>query len=115
MTMVTKREEAVEWFVLLRRGVVTHDACKAYEQWRRDPANEAAMAELRDLWQGLEGIRGRLPRLDEPAVSRAACKIPAVARSVRVAALMSAAASLVLAVMLDLDSAWWTSLDWWSR
>jgi ferric-dicitrate binding protein FerR (iron transport regulator) len=110
--MVTKREEAVEWFVLLRRGVVTHDACKAYEQWRRDPANEAAMAELRELWQGLEGIRGRLPRLDERAAAR---ERPAIARSVRVAALMSVAASLVLAVMLDLDSAWWTSLDWWSR
>jgi ferric-dicitrate binding protein FerR (iron transport regulator) len=114
LMMVAKREEAAGWFAVLRRGVITHDECKTYDRWRRDPENRAAMQALQELWLELEMVRDHVPQIGASGSSQPG-KIAGVARSVRAAAFLSVAASLVLAMMIDLDSAWWTSLDWWSR
>ncbi len=113
--MAANREEAAEWFVLLRRGVITHDECKAFDAWRRDPANAAAMEEVRQLWTGLESLRDRQPTIGGVRVSASSMRGIAVQRHMRTVALMSVAASVVLAMIVSLDGAWWTGLDWWSR
>jgi len=113
-TMIATREEAARWFATLRRGVMTHEECVAYDLWRRDPGNSATMAEFRALWSGLEAVRDQMSRNDGAGAPIPVGRTGEVARPVRTAAILSAA-SLVLGMMVRLDSAWWTNLDWWSR
>jgi ferric-dicitrate binding protein FerR (iron transport regulator) len=108
-----KRDEAARWFAVLRREIISHEDRQAYDRWRRDPANQLAMAELRDLWAALEDLRQPL-RSNGAEVAGAVPRPSPGARSIG-AALLSVAASAAAAMLVDFNSPWWTSLDWWSR
>src|SRR5215813_11231878 len=102
--MADCEDEAARWFAALRRGLMTQDERAAFERWRSDPANAAALADLQRIWLMLEPARAA-----EMPVSG-----DAFPRTARLAAMLSAA-SLAIVVLSRLDSPWWTTLDWWSR
>ena len=112
--MVEHEDEAARWFAASRRGLMTQDERVAYESWRRNPANAAALAELQSIWLMLapeaDDPRAADDRVELEPVSRGAV----ISRTARVAAMLSAA-SIAIAVLTRLDSPWWTTLDWWSR
>jgi ferric-dicitrate binding protein FerR (iron transport regulator) len=105
--MVDKDEEAARWFAAARRGVMLQEERAAYEEWRRDPANAARLAELQAIWRDLE------PRPLMPQLSALARQAPARHRRQFVA--MVAFISLSATFLTRLDAGWWNTLDWWSR
>ena len=109
MSDTDTEQQAAKWFAATRRGLMTQDEREAFEAWSRNPGHAAALAELWRVWAMLA-----------PASAAAETRGPQPARAsllprpARVAAMLSAA-SLAIVVLSQLDGAWWTTLDWWSR
>lgn len=58
------REEAATWFAALRRGPMPVEERQAYDRWRLDPVNQAALNAAHELW-------GELAHLSADAVNPA--------------------------------------------
>jgi ferric-dicitrate binding protein FerR (iron transport regulator) len=105
--MVDKDQEAARWFAASRRGVMLHEERAELENWKRDPANAARLAELQAVWSMLE------PQPVTPGIAEPVRHAPAGHR--RQLAAMVAFVSLTAAILTRLDGGWWNTLDWWSR
>ncbi|HLG88249.1 MAG TPA: DUF4880 domain-containing protein [Alphaproteobacteria bacterium] len=105
--------QASLWFGALRRRLLTPEERAAFEIWIREPAHAAELAELQRIWLMLgsddarDGYRASAPAEQPVPHSR-------LLRSRGLPAMLSAA-SIAAALLLRLDSPWWTTLDWWSR
>jgi transmembrane sensor len=103
--MADIEQQAAKWFAATRRGLMTAEERDTFEIWSRRPENAAALAELWRIW----GMLAPTAHDAAPASRTATLPWPA-----RVAAMLSAA-SIAVAVLSRLDTAWWNTLDWWSR
>jgi transmembrane sensor len=77
------REEAAEWFAVLRRGPMSVEERTAFDAWRADPDNQRALDRMHELW-------GELSALDQPALG-----LRQPARPRRLAAIAAASALIV--------------------
>ncbi len=50
------REEAARWFAAQRRGPMPVDERAAFDGWRADPVNQAALNSMHELWGEVAGI-----------------------------------------------------------
>jgi transmembrane sensor len=104
-------EDAALWFARRRRGVMTLEERAAFESWRREPANAAAMAELEQVWATLQIAQGHIaPRAESVPVVRAP-KIAAPA----LLAVMCAVSIGIGVISYSGNHEFWTSLDWVDR
>jgi len=104
-------EEAALWFAKRRRGVMTLEERAALQAWQREPANEAAMAELDKTWahvQMAQGHIGPARAFAEPA------RAPKIARSALLA-VMCAVTIGAGVISYSGNRDFWTSLDWVDR
>lgn len=95
--------EAARWFATERRGLMSLEERWAYRSWLRVAVHEAALTRLRGIWRGLE---------QPPAQIAPSLRYWALGRQL---VAMAALSLFVLALVSQLDSPWWTTLDWWSR
>ena len=80
----TTREEAAAWFAALRRGPMSLDERAAFDAWRSDPKNQAALAGMHELWGEVSALRELGVAAPRPA--RSARRWAAMAASVLVLA-----------------------------
>lgn len=78
----TTREEAAGWFAALRRGPMSLDERSAFDAWRSDPKNQAALAGMHELWGEVSALREL--GVAAPNPSRPARRWAAVAASLAV-------------------------------
>jgi transmembrane sensor len=104
-------EEAARWFAKERRGVMSLEERAAFDVWRRERANAAALGELERVWALVGIAQGQFAAETTPD--------PAT-RSRRFA--RSALLAIVCIVSLGLgaisysgNSNFWTKLDWLER
>jgi transmembrane sensor len=107
----TGGEQAALWFARRRRGVMTLEERAAFESWRREPANAAAMAEQERVWEALH--------IAQPHIAPATASTSSIARA-RVArpalfAVMCAASIAVGVISYSGNHDFWTNLDWVER
>lgn len=76
------RDEAAAWFAALRRGPMTLDERAAYDAWRSDPKNQAALGGMHELWGELSGLREL--GVTAPKAARPGRRWAAIAASVTV-------------------------------
>jgi transmembrane sensor len=107
----TIEEKAALWFARRRRGVMSLEERAAFESWRRDPANAAAMAEQERVWQALHIAQGHIAPASTSAhpVSRARVARPALL------AVMCAASIAIGVISFSGNHDFWTNLDWVER
>lgn len=79
------REEAGQWFAIMRRGATTLEERKAFDRWRADATNQRALDAMHELWGELavlktEDIRPAI----RPASSRRAFMVAASVAAVAV-------------------------------
>ncbi len=67
-----RREQATQWFARLKTVPVSKGTLEAFFEWRRNPANAEAFAEVEALWgdAGRIGARPAMLRLVEEAMKR---------------------------------------------
>lgn len=53
----TRLDEATAWFAAMRKGVMDADERVAFDRWRADPRNQAALDELHELWGELAFLK----------------------------------------------------------
>lgn len=80
----SRQDEAADWFAAERAGIMLAEKRAEFDQWRRDPRNQAALDAMRDLWDDLAVLKAQ-----RPAPARALWPSRAV---------MGAAAGIVLLV-----------------
>jgi transmembrane sensor len=78
----TTREEAAGWFAALRRGPMSLDERSAFDAWRSDPKNQAALAGMHELWGEVSALRELGVAAPKPA--RPARRWAAIAASLAV-------------------------------
>jgi ferric-dicitrate binding protein FerR (iron transport regulator) len=105
-----REEEAALWFAKRRRGVMTLEERAAFETWRRERPNAAAMAELESVWGALQMAQGHIG----PTSPAHAARAPRIARSA-VLAVMCAASIAIAVISYSGHRDFWTSLDWVDR
>lgn len=68
----TRREEAAAWFAALRRGAITAEERQAFDAWRADPVNQAALHHMHELWGETAALKslGNNIRRSEPKAAR---------------------------------------------
>jgi transmembrane sensor len=87
------REEAGEWFAVMRRGVTTLEERKAFDRWRADAGNQRALDAMHELWGELAVLKSPdIAPARRPAPNRRAFMAAAAAAVV----LIAGAGSLVL-------------------
>ncbi len=79
-----RREEAIAWFAALRASVMLAEQRAAYDIWRADPQNQAAMDAVHELWGELAVLKDLGP-----------AALPVRRRSGRVVAAAAAAAVIL--------------------
>jgi transmembrane sensor len=80
------REEAGQWFAIMRRGATTLEERKAFDRWRADATNQRALDAMHELW-------GELAVLKTQAVQPVARPVPS-----RRAFMVAASAAAMVAV-----------------
>ena len=109
---MSRETDAARWFAAQRRGVMSIEERAAFEAWRRDSRNAAAMAAMERSWEMLKALESEFA--EGAAVPAAAVARHHPARPVLVAAVC--ALSLVIgALSYSGHSAFWTTLDWTDR
>jgi transmembrane sensor len=78
------RDEAAAWFAALRRGPMTLDERAAFDAWRSDPKNQAALAGMHELWGEMSALRDL--GVAAPTPARPVRRWAAIAASVAVLA-----------------------------
>ena len=53
----TTRDEAAKWFAAMRRGPMDLAERDAFDSWRADPRNQAALSGMHELWGEVSAIR----------------------------------------------------------
>jgi|TARA_R110002124_G_scaffold37878_8_gene120629 transmembrane sensor len=53
------REEAAQWFAIMRRGATTLEERRAFDRWRADAVNQRALDSMHELWGELAVLRSR--------------------------------------------------------
>ena len=101
-------EAAALWFAKFRRGVMAVEERAAFEVWKRDAANAAALAELERVWDLLEG--------GEANIAPVAASVPhqRIARSALLA-VMCAVSIGIGVISYSGNHEFWTALDWVER
>lgn len=108
---IANEEEAALWFARRRRGVMTLEERAAFEAWRGEPANAAAIAEFESVWESLQAAQEAFRPEMAPAPSQ---RRSGIARTALLAA--ACAASLGLGVLsYNGHHDFWTNLDWVER
>jgi len=108
-----REEAAARWFATLRRGVMSLEERAAYDAWRSDRRNAAAIAECEAVWEALESVRAEF--VDAALQTATRSRRPArYARPALVAA-MCAVSLVIGALSYSGHSAFWTTLDWTDR
>jgi transmembrane sensor len=92
----SRQDEAAAWFAAERAGVMLVEQRAAFDAWRADPRNQAALDAMRELWDDLAVLKGAAP---EPAAS--------APRPTRTRGRLAAMAALVLLVIGASGTAWW--------
>lgn len=87
------RNEAAAWFSALRRGLMSLEEREAFDAWRADPTNQAALNHMHELW-------GEVSAIKELGVTAPSPK----SRAARIAGPVSA---VLLAVTIGMGAAWW--------
>lgn len=101
-------EAAALWFAKCRRGVMAVEERAAFEMWRRDAANAAALAELERVWALLENGQAHV------VPSPTAMPRQRIARSALLA-VMCAVSIGIGALSYSGNHEFWTTLDWVER
>ncbi|MFY8163741.1 MAG: FecR/PupR family sigma factor regulator [Brevundimonas sp.] len=74
------REEAAQWFAIMRRGATTLEERKAFDRWRADATNQRALDAMHELWGELAVLKTRTVQpAVRPVPSRRAFMIAASA------------------------------------
>ena len=72
------REEAGQWFAIMRRGATTLEERKAFDRWRADPTNQRALDSMHELWGELAVLKTRPIRpVAQPTPGRRAFMVAA--------------------------------------
>jgi len=72
------RDEAGQWFAVMRRGATTLEERKAFDRWRADPTNQRALDAMHELWGELAVLKTRpVQPVAPPAPSRRAFMVAA--------------------------------------
>jgi transmembrane sensor len=66
----TTREEAAAWFAALRRGPMSLEERAAFDAWRADPRNQAALHGMHELWGEVSAIKELGVGVPSPAAAR---------------------------------------------
>jgi transmembrane sensor len=82
-----RREQAAAWFAAQRRAAMSLDERAAFDVWRADPQNLAALNAMHELWGEMAAIKGVQPALRLPShrfrrvggAALAACVVAALA------------------------------------
>lgn len=82
----SRQDQAAAWFAAERAGVMLVEQRAAFEAWKSDPRNQAALDAMRELWDDLAILKGSGP---EPKRAIKRRKLPAAA-AVAVAVLLVA-------------------------
>jgi transmembrane sensor len=102
-------DAAARWFAKCRRGVMALEERAAFDAWRREPANAAALAEMERAWD-LMGDAQSPPRLAPmPAVPG-----QRIARSALLAVVCAVSIGIGV-ISYSGNHAFWTALDWVER
>jgi ferric-dicitrate binding protein FerR (iron transport regulator) len=107
----TIEEEAALWFARRRRGVMSLEERAAFESWRREPANAAAMAEQERVWEALHIAQPHIAPASTPAHSTARGRVARPA----LLAVMCAASIAIGVISYSGNHDFWTNLDWVER
>ena len=73
------REEAGQWFAIMRRGATTLEERKAFDRWRADAVNQRALDSMHELWGELAVLKSRPVAERAPVIGRRAVMAAAVA------------------------------------
>lgn len=57
----SRQDQAAAWFAAERAGVMLVDQRAAFESWKADPRNQAALDAMRELWDDLAILKGNGP------------------------------------------------------
>jgi transmembrane sensor len=87
------REEAAAWFSALRRGPMSIEEREAFDGWRADPFNQAALNHMHELWGEVSAIKELGVTAPQP-----------VSRARRIA---GASSALALLVAFGVGGSWW--------
>lgn len=73
----SRQDEAARWFAAERAGVMLVEQKAAFEAWKQDPRNLAALEAMRELWDDLAILKGQEPAPRSAAKPRHAIAIAA--------------------------------------
>jgi len=110
LNYAANEEAAALWFAKCRRGVMAVEERAAFEAWRRDAANAAALAELERVWDLLESGQAHI----KPAPTAAPMPRQRIARSALLA-VMCAVSIGIGVISYSGNHEFWTALDWVER
>jgi len=102
-------EAAALWFAKSRRGVMALEERAAFDAWRREPANAAALAEMEHAWNLLDGAESSIAQPAAAPVRR-----QRMARSALLA-VMCAVFIGIGVISYSGNHEFWTTLDWVER
>ena len=88
-----RREAAAAWFAAQRRAVMSVEERAAFDDWRADPQNLAALNAMHELWGEMAAIKAAGPQL-RASVRRRRIGFVAAAAAVAVATVGAGAVSL---------------------
>ncbi|WP_332767742.1 FecR family protein [Phenylobacterium sp.] len=65
-----RREAAAAWFAVQRRAVMSIEEREAFDAWRADPQNLAALNAMHELWGEMAALKAVQPVLRTPSLQR---------------------------------------------
>jgi len=73
-----EREEAGQWFAVVRRGAITLEERQAFDLWRAEAGNQRALDGMHELWGELAVLKSVQVPLHRPRIHRRAFMAAAV-------------------------------------
>jgi transmembrane sensor len=80
------RDEAAQWFAASRRGPMALEERAAFDAWRANPLNQAALNHMHETWGELAGLKQIVPGIERRA-DRRAWRVAAAVAAILVASL----------------------------
>lgn len=90
----SRQDQAAAWFAAERAGVMLVEQRAAFDAWRADPRNQAALDDMRALWLDLEVLKGHEPKPKKAAAVRS--RLPFVAACAGVLVMGALATAVML-------------------
>lgn len=78
---VERREAAAAWFAVQRRAVMSIEEREAFDGWRVDPQNLAALNAMHELWGEMAALKAVRPVLHTRSLQRRRIAVGAAAGS----------------------------------